>query len=113
MMILPRGWSASVMTRTCWKARRGPTLYWTEFSVMVPVVATVLSTVSAGRSAGGFSAGFMAGKGVCWIGRSGFGRGGSAWGVACQAADGVTRPGSPWWGRSVLVDVVERVDLGL
>ena len=33
---------------------------------------------------------------------SGFGRGGSASGVASQAVSGVIRPGSPWWGRWVL-----------
>ena len=33
---------------------------------------------------------------------SGLGRGASAFSVASQAVGGVTRPGSPWWGRSVL-----------
>ena len=41
------------------------------------------------------------------------GRGGSAFGVASHAVSGVTRPGRPWWGRWVLLDVVEGVDLGL
>ena len=35
-------------------------------------------------------------------GSSGLGRGASAFSVAFQAVVGVTRPGSPWWGRSVL-----------
>ena len=39
-----------------------------------------------------------------WSGRtgSGLGRGGSALAVASHAVRGVTRPGRPWWGRSVL-----------
>ena len=61
-----------------------------------------LTVVPAGRSSG-------AGAGrrslvAAWMkkGCSGVGRGASAFGVASHAVRGVTRPGSPWWGRSVL-----------
>ena len=67
---------------------------------MEPFLRSRITRVTSGRSTG---------RGVCspWgsrpgRGRSGLGRGTSAFGVSSQAVSGVTLPASPWWGRSVL-----------
>ena len=67
---------------------------------MEPFLRSGITRVTLGSSTG---------RGVCspWgscpgRGRSGLGRGASAFGVSSQAVSGFTLPASPWWGRSVL-----------